>query len=132
MDYASPAWAPGLSKTHLDTLQTTRNKALKIITECTQTSPTHHLHHETNVLKFEDRLNMRGTQFQASATHNQDHPCNYMSNISPTPRRKVETSAGHYGQILNTILTTERSHAKEIHTAIAARSIASLKPNSIL
>ena len=132
MDYASPAWAPDLSRTHLNTLQTTQNKALKIITGCTQTSPTDHLHHETSILKFEDHLNMRGTQFLPSATHNQDHPCSYMSNINPTPRRIVETPAGHYGDILEGIPTTDRSHGNEIHTAITARSIAALGPNSIL
>ena len=65
MDYASPAWAPGLSKTHINTLHTTQNYALKMITGCTHTSPTDHIHHDTNILKFEDHLNMRGTQFQA-------------------------------------------------------------------
>ena len=44
----------------------------------------------------------------------------------------METPAGHYGDILEEIPTTDRSHGNEIHTAITARSIAALGPNSIL
>ena len=66
MDYAT-LLAPDLSRTHHKTLQTNQNKALEIITGCTQTSPANHLHHETSILKFKDHLNMRVTQFLASA-----------------------------------------------------------------
>ena len=74
MDYASPAWAPNLTETHLNTLQTIQNRALKIITGCTKTTPTDHLHFETKVLKVKDHLDMRGTQTLAAASTLTDHP----------------------------------------------------------
>ena len=60
LEYASPAWAPNLAITHHNTLQTIQN-ALGIITGCTQTTPTNHLHYETQVLTLQDHINMRGT-----------------------------------------------------------------------
>ena len=47
LEYASPAWAPNLAITHHNTLQTIQNNALGIITGCTQTTLTNHLHYET-------------------------------------------------------------------------------------
>ena len=48
LEYASPAWAPNLAITHHNTLQSIQN-TLQIITGCTQTTPTHHLHYETHI-----------------------------------------------------------------------------------
>ena len=91
LNYASLAWAPSLSNTHLNKLQTTQNKALRIITGCTQSTPISHLHAETLILSIQTHLDMRGMQFHAAATNNTDHPCHYMYNHTLTPRQNVQT-----------------------------------------
>ena len=80
LEYASPAWAPNLATNQHNTLKTIQNNALRIITGCTQTTPTNHQHNETQVPTLQDNINMRGTQFLAAANTNLDHIC-------PTCRR---------------------------------------------
>ena len=78
LEFASPASAPNLPTTHHNTLQTIQNNALRIITGCTQTTPTNHIHYETQVLTLQDHINMQGTQFLAAASTIPNHPCHYM------------------------------------------------------
>ena len=49
------------------------NKALRITTGCTQTTLTNRLHYETQVPTLQYHINMRGTQFLATASANPDH-----------------------------------------------------------
>ncbi|KAF2367561.1 Reverse transcriptase domain [Trinorchestia longiramus] len=86
ISYASLAWAPIASKTKLNKLQTIQNKGLKIITGSTRTSSTTHVHAETQVLTIQQHLDMRGTQFLASAINNPNSPCHYMFHHAPTHR----------------------------------------------
>ena len=135
MDYASPAWASNLAETHLNTLQTLQNKALKIITGCTATTPTDHLHQETKVLKVKDHLDMRGTQTLAAASTNTDHPLNYMAEHPHTPRNiKTTPKTLYHTQILSSLppRPPQTSFQKHIHTQITRRSIHSLKDNTQL
>ena len=135
MDYASPAWASNLAQTHLNTLQTIQNKALKTITGCTATSPTDHLHHETKVLKVKDHLEMRGTQTLAAASANPDHPLHYMAEHPDTSRNLKKTPSTLYHK---EILTShppcppQTSHRKHIHTQMTQRAIQKLKNNTQL
>ena len=104
MDYGSPAWAPNLAETHHNTLQTIQNKALKIITGCTATTPTDHIHQETKVLKVKDHLDMRGTQTLAAAITNNQHPLNYMAQHPHTPRNiKTTPNTRYHTQILSSL-----------------------------
>jgi len=126
MDHASPSWAPDLSDSNHKTLQTIQNNALRIITGCTQTTPTDHLHHETKILKVKDHLDMRGTQFLASATQNPEHPCHYMRHHPQTPRSIRHTPERYYNSILATIpnpgannITKQQIHT---HTSPGTRS----------
>jgi hypothetical protein len=57
--YASPAWAPALSNTNIQKLQTLQNKALRIVTGCTQSTPIKHLHAVTKILPIKAHLDMR-------------------------------------------------------------------------
>ena len=88
-----------------NTLQTIQNNALRIITGCTQTIPTNHLHYETQVLTLQDHVNMQGTQFLTAASANPDHPCHYILAHQPTPRSIKTTSQALYTEFLNTIPT---------------------------
>ena len=45
-DYTSPVNATNLTTTHHKTMQTVQNKTLRIITGCTKTTPTNHLHYK--------------------------------------------------------------------------------------
>ena len=129
LEYASPAWAPNLAITHHNTLQIIQNNALRIITRCTQTTPTSHLHYETQVLTLQDHISMRGTQFLAAASANPDHPCHYMLVHQPTPRSIKTTPQGLYTGLLNTIPQHSCSH---IHTHFTNLAIQKLGPNTIL
>ena len=103
LEYASKAWAPNLAITHHNTLQTIQNKALRIVTGCTQTIPTNHLHYETQVLILQDHINLRGTQFLATASANPDHPCHYMWAHQSNPRSIKTTPQALYTWLINTI-----------------------------
>ena len=84
-----------------NTLKTIQNSALRIVTGSKQTTPTNHLHYETQVLTLQDRINMWGTQFLAAASANPDHPCHYMLAHQPTPRRiKTTPQALYTGLVL--------------------------------
>ena len=96
MECTSPALAPNLAITHHNTLQTIQNNALRIITGCTQTTPTNHLHYEAQVLTLQDHINMGGKQFLAAASANPDHPCHYMLAHQPTPRSIKTIPRKHY------------------------------------
>ena len=96
MSYASPAWAATISDSHLNTLQTIQNNALRIITGCTKTTPIEHLHSETKVLPMKEYLNMRGTQFHAAASANPQHPCHYMAEQHNTARQLKTYHSPHY------------------------------------
>ena len=127
IEYASPAWAPNLSVSHYNTLQTIQNKALRIITGCTQTSHTNYLHYETKILPIRDYINMRGTQFLAAAVANSSHPCNYMRN-HPQTYRNIKTIphtlyTTHLNSIPVTRLTDIRNTRKEIHTNFTTNSL---------
>ena len=135
MDYGSPAWAPNLAETHHNTLQTIQNKALKIITGCTATTPTDHIHQETKVLKVKDHLDMRGTQTLAAAITNNQHPLNYMAQHPHTPRNiKTTPNTRYHTQILSSLppCPPQTSFQKHIHNQITHRSIQALKDNSVL
>ena len=95
-----------LAITHHNTLQTMQDTTLRIITGCTQTTPTNHIHYETQVLTLQDHVNMRGTQFLAAARANPDNPCHYMLTHQPTPRIIKTTPQALYTGFLNTIRNT--------------------------
>ena len=134
MDYASPAWAPSLANTQLLKLQKTQNSAMRIITGCTQSTPISHLHAETLILPVSAHLDMRGTQFYATAIDNTSHPCYYMRNHPTTPRQIVQTPQKHYSDILNTIPPPHgnTSTHKNIHTHITRNTLATASDNTIL
>ena len=58
LEYASPAWAPNLAITHHNALQTIQKNTLRIITGCTQTTLTNHLHYDTRVLTLQAKLSV--------------------------------------------------------------------------
>ena len=130
LEYASPAWAPNLATNHHNTLQIIQNNALQIITGCTQTTPTSHLHYETQVLTLQDHINMRGTQFHNGwSSANPDHPCHYIQAHQPTTRSVKTTPQALYTGLLNTIPQHSSSH---IHTHITKIAIQKLGHNTIL
>ena len=134
LSYAGPAWAPTLSNTQLHKLQTTQNKALRIITGCTQSTPIDHLHNETKILPIQTHLDMRGTQFLAAAANNTLHPCHYMDQHPPTPRNIVKTPHSYYTNILQTIPPPpgRTSLTKHIHTALTSRQLDQTSNNKVL
>ena len=134
MDYASPAWAPVISNTQLNKLQTTQNTALRIILGCTNTTPIEHLHAETKILTVKQHLDMRGTQFLASATNNTDSPCYYLRNHPPTHRQIKNTPHRYYTRILNSLPqpTNTTQYKKHIHTHLTRQALNNLPNNKIL
>ena len=105
------------------------NNTLRIITGYTQTTPTNHIHYETQVITLQDKINMRGTQLPAAASENPDHPCHYMLAHQPTPRSIKTNPQALYTGLLNTIPLHSSSH---IHTHFTNMAIQKLGPNTIL
>jgi hypothetical protein len=132
--YASPAWAPALSNTNIQKLQTLQNKALRIITGCTQSTPIEHLHAETKILPIKAHLDMRGTQFLAAAINNTEHPCHYLRDHPPTHRQIVQTPHRYYTSILNTVPPPigNTSTKKHLHTIMTQRTLELAGNNKIL
>ena len=108
-----------------NTIQTIQNNALQIITGCTQITPTNHLLYETWVFTLQDHINMRGTQFLATASANLDHPCHYMLAHQPTPHSIKTTPQALYTGLLNTIPWHSSSH---IHTHFTNIDIQKTRP----
>ena len=135
MSYASPAWAPTISNTHHNTLQTIQNSALCIITGCTKTTPTAHLHSETRILPVRNYLDMRGTQFYAAASVNTNHPCHYMSEPHNASRNIKQSPHKHYQTLFSTIpplANPTLSMKKHLHTHFTCRAIQQLDRNTVL
>ena len=61
LTYTHPAWQPDTRRTHINKLQITHNRALRIANSCTQTTPIPHLHRETLVLPLKQHMLMRET-----------------------------------------------------------------------
>ena len=100
-----------------------------MITGCTQTTPTNHLHYKTHLLALQDHINMQGTQFLAAASANPDNPCHYMLAHQPTnstQHQNYHTCTALYTGLLNTIPQHSSSH---IHTDFTNIAIQKLSPN---
>ena len=112
LSYASPAWSSNLAPTHLNSLQKQQNKALRLITGCTNSTPIDHLHHESHTLKLKDHLKIQNTNFIASATAPQ-HPSAHLVNPPATHRQLKKTPGQTYTQLLNSLPPPPQTKAKE-------------------
>ena len=56
VDYCGPGWQPWLSAANIKVIQSTQNKALRIVTGQLRSSPTEALHLETGVETYETRI----------------------------------------------------------------------------
>ena len=136
LTYAHTAWQPDTADTHIQKLQTTQNTALRIATGCTNTTPIHHLHHETQVLPLKQHMDMRGTHQYTSTAH-PAHPLHHLRSApTKTPRSRPphKTPASYYTTHLNSLPPTPdditlRTH---IHTVYTRRAIDAFPPNTIL
>ena len=136
--YAHPAWYPDIAATHIKKLQTTQNTALRIATGCTNTTPIHHLHHETNVIPLEPHLRMRGTQFYSSTDH-PSHPLHYLRQAPSRPPRSRPphlTPARKYQASLDSIPPVPSNSDTALHTHIRTTltrdALAAYPPNTLL
>ena len=117
------------------TLQTIQNKALRIATGCTHSTPIDHLHQETKVLKVKDHLNMRGTQILAAATSVPQHPLYYMAGHHTGPRDIKTTPCDRYYKELPATLPPcppRTNMHKHIHNHFTQQAIQSLTNNTII
>ena len=116
--------------------QVTHNTALRITTGCTNTTPLHHLHHETQVLPLKQHMDMRGTH-QYTSTAYPAHPLHHLRSAPRKPPRSRpphKTPASYYSAHLTSLPPTPdditlRTH---IHTVYTRRTIDAFPPNSIL
>ena len=133
MEYACPAWTPGLARIHHDTLQRTQNAALRIATGSTRSTPVQHLHNECRVLPLKQHMDMRGAQFLAKA-EGPSHPCHYFHNPTATPRAVRMTPARYLKDCLESIppCPQDTSIARHVHNIYASRAIEDRGANSIL
>lgn len=133
LNYAAPSWSPTISQTNLNRMEKVQNKALRINTGCTSTTPISHLQAETKILPLRNHLNMIGTQFYSRLT-NPSHPQHPLTKAEPTPRHKKNDPITHYSQLLSSLppKPEKTSLIKHIHTQFTARALASQPKNSIL
>ena len=68
------------------------------------------------VLTLQDHINMRGTQFLATASANPDHPCHYMLVHQPTPRSIKTAPLALYPQHQPPTLWFTHPHALHKHS----------------
>ena len=135
MNYAASAWAPGLSKTNMQKLQTAQNQSLRTATGCVKMTNVDELHRESKVLKIKDHLDMMGAQTLAKSDM-PHHPLSFINDTADPPRNMRETPSRYYRKWLPNQMPTDnkgvRELRKEIHTTIARDSIASLESSKLL
>ena len=133
LSYCSPAWAPDLAQTHMQTLQRTQNAALRIATGCVRSTPVAHLHAESKVLPIRDHLDMRGTQIYAAAAC-PGHPLHRLHHPVATRRHLHHTPASHYGSLRTLLppLPEGRSEQSWIHEYFVTRCLDASPSNSLL
>ena len=122
-----------MANTHVETLQRVQNSALRIATGYTKSTSIAHPHAETKVLPVKDHLNMRGTQFYATAADPQ-HPYNYLHHAPPTPRDIHRTLTVHYSSLYSQIppIPTRRTEKLWIHDQFVSEYLSQAPVNSIL
>jgi len=107
----------------MNKLQVTQNTALRITTGCTQTTPIHHLHRETQVLPLEQHMLMRETRIYPS-TDCPTHPLHHLRS-APARRQRARpprtTVAKLYQQELDSLPPTPdntslRTHIRTVYT----------------
>ena len=136
LTYAHPAWHPDIAVSHVRKLQIMENSALRIATGCTQTTPIHHLQHETQVLPLDQHLRMRGTHIYSS-TADPSHP---LLHLRTAPARRPRaypphtTPAKFYQDLHDSLppLPEGITLGTHIHTTFTQRAIATFPPNSLL
>ena len=136
MTYAHPAWHPDIANTHINKLQKTENTALRIATGCTNTTPLHHLQHETRIIPLNQHMRMTGTQFYTST----EHPSHPLHHLRQPPARQSRsrpphaTPASYYASSLQSIPppTGNTSWRTHIHTVFTQQHLATLPDNTIL
>ena len=88
MDYAAAAWQPWLSKTQTKKLETTQNKALRLISGQYSSTPTEALNLETGIERYET-ISKRWTAkaYEKAKRLEEDHPRYKALNAAAAPHR---------------------------------------------
>jgi ribonuclease HI len=94
MDYAAAAWQPWLSNTQASKLETTQNKALRLISGQYASTPTEALNLETGIEKYET-VSKRWTAkaFEKAKRLEEDHPRYKALNAAAAPHRIKKRSS---------------------------------------
>ena len=75
LEYGAPIWAPAISETSWERLQSIQNQALRIATGCLRMSAIDHIHQECKVMPLKEHSIMISKQF-LSAFHLTAHTGN--------------------------------------------------------
>jgi len=138
LEYASTIWAPIVSKTNLQKLQTVQNSALRTATGCTKDTNIQHLHEETKILPLKEHLQLHASQLRQK-TMLPDHPLNSLHADKTKSRYRKQSIFYNKNYTVN--ITNKEDHInndiaennkKLIHTKIVNDYLQTKSPNKVL
>ena len=117
---------------HHNTLQSTKNAALRIATGCTHsTSPLQHLHNECKVLPLRHHIEKRDTQLLVKA-EDPTHACHSLLTTRVTAWPVCTNPTAYLKGCLCSPCPRDISMARHIHNTYANRVIEEMGANTIL
>ena len=138
IEYASPAWAPTVSKTNIDKLQRIQNQALRLCTGHTRDTNVRHCHEETQVLPLGIHMQMLSSIYRENC-RNPDHPLNHALSDADPDRHMKTTSldTSHVTVVHSCDRETENErdrtlNKKLIHTETVRRHISNTPVHPLL
>ena len=133
LEYACPVWAPCISPTSWDRLQTVQNHALRVATGCLTKSSIDHLHEESKVLPIKAHSTLLTKQYLAG-TFLPAHPGFKNLDRPPSARNLKHTLLKHKAEI-STLYEADLRHKQvlqTLHTEAVEATLANREPNKVL
>ena len=127
-NYAAPVWSTNASESNIGKIQHAQNEALRIITGLHKMSSIDHLHSETQLLQFEDHLNLLSAQYLVQCLDT-ENVCYNITKMDLPPRKMKKTIFTRHNQ---TVLPLQERHTPGTSQLICQYSIDNMKDNRVL
>ena len=132
LEYGAPIWAPAISDTNWNKLQSIQSQALRLATGCLLMSGIDHLHQETKVLPLRIHSNMITKQFLAAFFQDR-HPGHKFLGRNKTGRNLKKTLLSFEDEVQDHFRTEKyKTVVRNIHTKTVQSTISNYPVNRVL
>ena len=132
LEYGAPIWAPAISDTNWNKLQSIQSQALRLATGCLLMSGIDHLHQETKVLPLRIHSNMITKQFLAAFFQDR-HPGHKFLGRNKTGRNLKKTLLSFEDEVQDFFRTEKyKTVVRNIHTKTVQSTISNYPVNRVL